>query len=61
MVMAGVDLTTVKELLGHKYIKVTLRYIHLAPAHKVKAVDILDRTLTGKPTIQKLDSRAGNG
>jgi len=54
LVMAGVDLTTVKELLGHKDFKMTLRYAHLAPAHKVKAVDILDNTLNGKPTIQKL-------
>jgi integrase len=54
LVMAGVDLTTVKKLLGHKTVTMTLRYSHLAPAHKVKAVDILDNTLTGKPTIQKL-------
>lgn len=38
LVMAGVDLTTIKELLGHKDIKMTLRYAHLAPAHKVEAV-----------------------
>lgn len=56
LVMAGVDITTVKELLGHKDIKMTLRYAHLAPVHKVKAVDILDKTLTGQPTIQKLYS-----
>lgn len=45
LVMAGVDLTTVKELLGHKSIIMTLRYAHLAPSHKVKAVDILAKEL----------------
>lgn len=54
LVMAGIDLTTVKELMGHKDFKMTLRYAHLAPSHKVKAVDILDNMLTTKPTIQKL-------
>jgi integrase len=54
LVMAGVDLTTVKELLGHKKLTMTLRYSHLVPSHKVKAVDILDSTLNRKPTIQKL-------
>jgi integrase len=42
LVMAGVDITTVKELLGHKTLAMTLRYAHLAPSHKVKAVDMLD-------------------
>jgi len=60
LVMAGVDITTVKELLGHKTLTMTLRYSHLAPAHKVKAVDILDNTINGKkPTIQKLYNEAG--
>ncbi|MEW6214906.1 MAG: site-specific integrase [Nitrospirota bacterium] len=48
LVMAGVDITTVKELLGHKTLTMTLRYSHLAPAHKVKAVDILDNALNDK-------------
>lgn len=52
--MAGIDFTTVKELMGHKDFKMTLRYAHLAPSHKVKAVDVLDNVLTAKPTIQKL-------
>lgn len=43
LLMAGVDLTTVKELLGHKSLTMTLRYAHLAPSHKVKAVEMLEK------------------
>ena len=43
LVMAGVDLTTVKELLGHKSTKMTERYSHLSPKHKANAVKVLDR------------------
>jgi integrase len=32
-VMAGVDLVTVKEIMGHRDIETTLRYAHLAPDH----------------------------
>jgi integrase len=48
LVMAGVDLTTVKELLGHKTLAMTLRCSHLAPAHMAKAVSVLDMTCNSR-------------
>jgi integrase len=48
LVMAGVDLVSVKELLGHKSLKMTLRYAHLAAGHKRKAVNTLDRLLQNR-------------
>ncbi|MBI4532086.1 MAG: site-specific integrase [Candidatus Latescibacteria bacterium] len=42
LVMAGVDLVTVKELLGHTDIATTMRYAHLAPDHKRLAITKLD-------------------
>ncbi len=41
LVMAGVDLRTVQELMGHKSIEMTLRYSHLSPGHLHSAVELL--------------------
>jgi len=41
--MAGVDLATLKELMGHSSITTTMRYVHPTPEHKRRAVDKLER------------------
>ena len=43
LAMKGADLVTVKDLMGHKDIKMTLRYSHLSHAHIKKAVSLLDK------------------
>jgi len=56
LVMAGVDLRTVQELLGHKVIAMTVRYAHLAPKHTLAAVERLDR-----PTEDSTDTTTDTG
>jgi len=41
--MAGVDLATLKELMGHSSITTTLRYVHPTPEHKRKAMAMLEQ------------------
>jgi integrase len=47
LVMAGVELYTVKEILGHKTLVMTQRYAHLSPAHQRQAVERLAHRQTG--------------
>jgi len=55
-IMAGVDLVSVKEILGHRDIQTTLRYAHLAPEHLRDAVNrgSLSGTVTKTVTMEKV-------
>jgi len=57
LVMSGVDLNTVRELMGHKDITMTLRYSHLAPSHKQQAVDVLGKKME---TFWRLEPKIEN-
>jgi integrase len=43
LVIAGMDLPTVQDLMGHKNISMTLRYTHLSSDHKQRAVRTLEQ------------------
>lgn len=44
LVQSGVDLYTVKELMGHKTLAMTMRYAHLAPNKFTAAIAVLNNT-----------------
>ena len=46
--MAGVDLVTVKEIMRHKSIEMTMRKAHLSPEHKKSAIDAPETALIPK-------------
>jgi integrase len=48
LVMNKVDLVTIKELMGHSTIQMTMRYSHPTPEHKKLAVESLNVDLTGQ-------------
>jgi site-specific recombinase XerD len=69
LVMAGVDLRTVAELMGHKKIEMTMRYAHLAPAHKMNAIEKLSEfnrksegfAILNAPARERTDTRTDTG
>jgi integrase len=42
LIMAGVDLATAQELLGHRKIEMTCRYVHPSDGHKQRTVSALE-------------------
>ena len=46
--MAGVDLRTVQELMGHKDIAMTMRYAHHSSNHKRAAMEALESRFSAK-------------
>src|SRR4030095_4327792 len=48
LVMEGTDLVTVKDLMGHTNINMTVRYSHLVQEHKAQAVARVGQKLHGK-------------
>ena len=48
LVMAGVDIRTVQELLGHADITMTMRYAHLSPDHKRGAMEAMEKKFPGR-------------
>ena len=56
LAMKGVSINTIRELLGHKSMEMTMRYSHLSPDHNRRAVAVLeDRAATNstlKPEVE---------
>lgn len=53
LVMAGVDIKTVSELLGHQKITTTMIYAHLSSTHKRNAISKLDEIMSKSLKIAK--------
>ena len=56
LVMAGVDLGTVAQLLGHKPLQMVMRYAHLSQSHELAAVERLCNT--GEGNEKRSDTRS---
>ena len=56
LVMAGVDIRTVAELMGHKTLAMTMHYTHLAPDHQRAGIERLEPTATKTATDESFSA-----
>jgi integrase len=50
LAMAGIDIRTIAQLMGHRTIQMSMRYAHLAPEHNQAAVDRLSAMFGARDT-----------
>ncbi len=53
LTMGGVNLRTVQTLLGHKDLRMTMRYSQLSPEHLREAVSRLDKSLNSSNNVSR--------
>lgn len=56
LLQSGTDLVTIQQLMGHKHLKTTTRYIHLDHEHFTKINNPADRIQAWKKTIKSVKS-----
>jgi len=56
-IMAGTDIVTLKELMGHKSIEMTLRYSHPTPEHKLKAMRNVNIEASSRHLLDTSDTK----
>ena len=61
LVMRGASLRSVADLLGHRSLKMAMRYAHLSPAYLAKEVGLLDQAGTAPKRRRSRRARKGQG
>jgi len=54
MVQGGIDLVTVRDILGHTSIRMTVKYAHSTPESRVRAVNVLSDMIGGKEATKRV-------